>query len=140
MARAARTVPTVTVKSRHREDCKYKGDGNRIACDCPKQLVWSVRRRERRISADTCDYEKAEGKAREMEQSYELAAEDIRRSKLGLPPREPQKKIERITVEDAVSQFIATKQTENIGTRYTLTLKSAFAASLVSRSEEHTSE
>jgi site-specific recombinase XerC len=137
MARIARAVPVVVVKSRHRDDCKYRGDGNRITCSCPKQLIWSLQGKEHRISADSCDYQIAEQKARELEQSFELAAKAIRRSELGLPPEESTQKIERSTVEDAVTKFLGAKKTENIGRRHTLTLKSTFAKSLVSFCHAH---
>ena len=113
MPRTARAVPRVTVKSRHREDCKYVGDGNKITCSCPKQLVWSHHSKERRVTAETCDYEVAERKAREMEASFERAV-------TGKPA--PEKK-ESVTVEDATSRYVASKQTEGVSGRHLLTLR-----------------
>ena len=63
MPRKARAVPIVAVKSRHRDNCKFYGDGHRITCNCPKQLVWSQNSKEHRVTADTCDYEVAERKS-----------------------------------------------------------------------------
>jgi hypothetical protein len=63
--------------------------------------------------ADTCDYEAAERKAREMEQSFERAARG-----------EPEEvKAETITAEDAVTRFLAAKETEGVGSHHMLTLR-----------------
>jgi hypothetical protein len=53
---AALAVHVVAVKSRHREDCKHKDNGNKTRCSCPKQLEWCSEGKEYRMSADTCDY------------------------------------------------------------------------------------
>jgi site-specific recombinase XerD len=127
MPRIARAIPKVSVKSRHREDCKFYGDGNRITCNCPKQLVWSQNSREHRVTADTCDYETAERKAREMEQSFERAAK-------GEP--EPVKQ-DSVTVEDAIKRFIASKETEGVGARHMLTLRKTFSKDLLDYCNKH---
>jgi site-specific recombinase XerD len=127
MPRKARAIPVVIVKSRHRSKCKFYGDGHRITCNCPKQLVWSRNSKEHRVTADTCDYEVAERKAREMEQSFERAARG-----------EPAPiRIDSVTVEEAVTRFLATKQTEGVGSRHMLTLRKTFAKDLLSYCNEH---
>jgi site-specific recombinase XerD len=89
--------------------------------------VWSQNSKEHRVTADTCDYEVAERKAREMEQSFEHALR-------GEP--EPVK-VDSIMVEDAVTRFLAAKETEGVGSRYMLTLRKTFAKDLVSYCNQH---
>lgn len=127
MPRKARAIPVVAVKSRHRENCKFYGNGHRITCNCPKQLVWSKNSKEHRVTADTCDYEVAERKAREMEQSFERAARG-----------EPEAvKADTITAEDAVTRFLAAKETEGVGSRHMLTLRKTFAKDLLGYCNQH---
>ena len=64
------------------------------------------------ITADTCDYETAERKAREMELSFERAV-------TGKP--EPTKPTH--TVEDATSRYVASKETEGVGERHLMTIR-----------------
>ena len=98
MPKTARKIPVVSVKSRHRADCKRRGKNTYTRCSCPKQLVWSKNGEEHRESAETCDYEVAEKRAREKMALFERAA-------AGLP--EPE---ERITVTDAIKHFIEYKE------------------------------
>lgn len=75
LRRRRRAVPKVRVYSRHRPACRWfkKGD-DRTGCPCPKQLLYYRDGKLHRISADTCDEEKAEAKAREMMAAFEAAA------------------------------------------------------------------
>src|ERR1035441_4445685 len=72
--RKARAVPKVRIYSRHRANCKWAGDDTRIGCDCPKQLAYFRAGKLHRVSADTCDGEVAEKKARELMNGFEAAA------------------------------------------------------------------
>lgn len=122
MPRTARAVPVVNIKSRHREDCKHRRDAHHTTCDCPKQLVWNRNGKEHRITADTCDYETAERKAREMENSFDRASR-------GEP--EPAK-LDTMTVEDAVTRYLTSKRTEGVGSRHMMTLRKLFQKDLLS--------
>jgi predicted GIY-YIG superfamily endonuclease len=71
MPKTARKIPVVSVKSSHRIDCKKRGQNTYTRCSCPKQLVWSKDGEEHRESAETCDYEVAEKRAREKMAMFE---------------------------------------------------------------------
>ena len=127
--RTARSVPKVRVYSRHRNDCKWRGDDARLGCDCPKQLSWFRDAKLHRLAADTCDGEVAENKAREMMNGFEAAAKG---------ERTPLKETGTL-LEDAVKTFLETKATSGITRKHVAKLKSeleqfskfAFARGLV---------
>ena len=108
--RKARAVPKVRIYSRHRANCKWAGDDTRIGCDCPKQLAYFRAGKLHRVSADTCDGEVAEKKARELMNGFEAAAK-------GEPTPVPAGK--RTTLlDDAIKTFLDTKAKSNVSERY----------------------
>jgi len=115
MPKTARKIPVVSVKSRHRADCKRRGKNRYTRCSCPKQLVWSKNGEEHRESAETCDYEVAEKRAREKMAAFERAA-------AGLP--EPD---ERKSVSDAIMHFIEYKESRGYKHKSIAKLKLWFA-------------
>lgn len=74
--RKVRSVPRVTVYSRHGEGCKYAGKGREkeTGCGCPKWVRYYRNGQLVRKSAETCDLEKAEALARDLENGFEAAA------------------------------------------------------------------
>jgi integrase/recombinase XerD len=109
MAMRARAVPEVNVKSRHREDCKRKSDGNYITCICPKQLLYSRNGKLYRISAATNDWQIAENKARELQERFERAAKG-EPEPVATPGANGS---EEATVAEAVARYIQSKRDAN---------------------------
>src|SRR5579864_6184727 len=110
--RTTREFPKVAVYSRHRSDCKWAGDDKRMGCDCPKMLSW-YRGKLHRISAQTCDGQVAESKARQLEASFAAAAK-------GEPL--PEKKAGKL-LEDAIADFLASKETNGVTAKHVAKLK-----------------
>lgn len=109
----ARQVPKVSVYSRHRPECKWAGDESRVGCDCPKWLRWFRNGQLYRQTADTCDGEVAEGKARKLENGFEAAAN-------GKPaPEQPKGKL----LEQAVEDFLASKEARGVTAKHVAKLK-----------------
>lgn len=69
-----RSVPRVTVYSRHTKDCKRKGDSRYVSCDCPKQLTWFADGKLQRKAAGTGDITAAEKMADEQTAYFEACA------------------------------------------------------------------
>ena len=117
MAKQARQVPKVKVISRHRADCEHKSDKSYTRCTCTKALYWYADGREHIITADTNDYQIAERKASEKQQSF----------------TEP----EYVTVEGAVDLYLASKKatgyTEKSLEKLELIFKTRFAAFFAQR-------
>jgi hypothetical protein len=113
--RKARAVPKVRVYSRHRSECKWAGDDTRIGCDCPKQLTWFRDGKLHRLSADTCDGEVAEKKARELMNGFEAAAK-------GEPTPIPAGALTTL-LDDAVETFLDTKAASGVTEKHTAKLK-----------------
>lgn len=109
----ARQVPKVSVYSRHRSDCKWAGDESRVGCDCPKWLRWFRNGQLYRQTADTCDGEVAERKARQLENSFERAANGE------VTPEKPKGKL----LEDAINDFLASKEAKGITAKHVAKLK-----------------
>lgn len=107
LRRRRRAVPKVRVYSRHRPACRWfkKGD-DRTGCPCPKQLLYYRDGKLHRISADTCDEEKAEAKAREMMAAFEAAAK-------GEPTAAAIAK-ESYLIDDLIAAFIAKKSADTV--------------------------
>src|SRR5438552_9471440 len=115
----ARTVPKVKVYSRHRTGCKWEGKSERLSCDCPKQLIWHRDGKLNRVSAETCDGEVAEGKARDIENDFERAA-----SGKEVEPEPERGKL----LEDAINLFIASKRQTGITEKHIKKLVCELAA------------
>lgn len=109
----ARQVPKVSVYSRHRSDCKWAGDESRVGCDCPKWLRWFRNGQLYRQTADTCDGEIAERKARQLESSFERAANGE------ITPEKPKGKL----LEEAVTDFLASKEARGVTAKHVAKLK-----------------
>jgi integrase/recombinase XerD len=109
----ARAVPRVTVYSRHRTGCKWIGKEEKIGCDCPKHLRWYRNGSMHRQTADTCDGEVAERKARDLEASFEAAAN-------GTPA--PVKTTGKL-LDDAVADFLKTKEQSGVSEKHLGKLK-----------------
>lgn len=109
----ARQVPKVSVYSRHRSDCKWAGDESRVGCDCPKWLRWFRNGQLYRQTADTCDGEIADRKARQLENSFERAANGE------LVPEKPKGKL----LEEAIDDFLASKEARGITAKHVAKLK-----------------
>lgn len=110
--KATREVPKVAVYSRHRANCKWAGDDRRLGCDCPKMLSW-YRGKLHRISAQTCDGQVAESKARELEAGFKAAAR-------GEPL--PKKKAGKL-LEDAVADFLRSKEQNGVTAKHVAKLR-----------------
>ena len=113
-------MPIVNVRTEHRKDyygveengkrlksgtlitkgCKWT-DSTRNACSCPKLLIWSDNGKRRKEAAGN-DEQEAYRRAREKQANLQAIAE-------GKP--EPEK-ITRVTIADAVEQFLKTKRDE----------------------------
>ncbi len=106
LRRRSREVPKVNVYSRHTSNCKWSGKDRKIGCPCPKQLVWYRDGKLYRVSADTCDGEVAEGKAREMANGFAAAAK-------GEPTAAPVAK-ESYLIDDLVAAFVAKKSADSV--------------------------
>src|SRR5580698_8277293 len=104
MKRRQRAVPKVKVVSRHRPDCKWRGDYKRIGCDCPKNLFYYRAGKQHWDSAQTCDGEVAEKAARDLMDSFEAAAKG--------EPTAPTTKGESFLIADLVDAFIAKKNSD----------------------------
>lgn len=109
----ARQVPKVSVYSRHRSDCKWAGDESRVGCDCPKWLRWFRNGQLYRQTADTCDGEVAERKARQLENSFERAANGE------ITPQKPKGKL----LEEAINDFLASKEARGVTAKHVAKLK-----------------
>ena len=109
----ARQVPKVSVYSRHRSDCKWAGDESRVGCDCPKWLRWFRNGQLYRQTADTCDGEVAERKGRQLENSFERAANGE------VTPEKPKGKL----LEEAINDFLASKEAKGITAKHVAKLK-----------------
>lgn len=116
----ARAVPVVNVRTEHRRDyygvdengkrlkngtiitngCKWT-DSTRNSCSCPKLLIWSENGKRHKAAAGN-DEQDAYRRAREKQANLQAIAE-------GKP--EPEK-ITRVTIADAVEQFLKTKRDE----------------------------
>src|SRR5258708_7423594 len=107
ITRRRREVPKVRVYSRHRPVCRWfkKGD-DRTGCPCPKQLVYYREGKLHRTTADTCDGDKADAKAREMMAAFEAAAN-------GEPTAAPVEK-ETYIIDDLVAAFVADKRADKL--------------------------
>ncbi len=66
MAKVAQRVPTVSVKARHRGDCRHKRNPLRLDCQCPKMLSWSRDGKLHRKATEV-DAEAATQQAKKME-------------------------------------------------------------------------
>ena len=106
LRRRRREVPKVNVYSRHTNTCKWSGKDRKIGCPCPKQLVWYRDGKLYRVSADTCDGEVAEGKAREMANGFAAAAKG--------EPTAPTTAKESYLIDDLVTAFVAKKSADSI--------------------------
>lgn len=106
LRRRRREVLKVNVYSRHTSDCKWSGKDRKIGCPCPKQLVWYRDGKLYRVSADTCDGEVAEGKAREMANGFAAAAK-------GEPTAAPVAK-ESYLIDDLVVAFVGKKSADSV--------------------------
>jgi site-specific recombinase XerD len=102
--RKRRDVPKVKVYSRHTRLCKLTKD-TKIACNCPKSLVFWRNGKLHRVSAETVDRHAAEAKAREMENAFAAAAKG--------EPTAPIKG-ESFLIEDLVEAFIAKKAGDDV--------------------------
>ncbi len=116
----ARAVPVVNVRTEHRKDyygvdengkrlksgtlttkgCKWT-DSTRNSCSCPKLLIWSEGGKRHKEAAGN-DEEEAYRRARAKQANFQAIAE-------GKP--EPEK-ITRVTIADAIEQFLQTKRDE----------------------------
>jgi integrase/recombinase XerD len=113
--KTARAIPNVQVYARHRPDCRLVRFHKKIGCDCPKQLTWFRDGKLHRLSADTCDSEVAERKAREMTVGFEAAAK-------GEPVPTPVGA--RMTLlDDAVKVFIDTKAASGVTEKHVAKLR-----------------
>jgi len=104
--RRVRAVPKVHAVSRHRKDCRWFGSYKRIGCDCPKDLLYYRAGKLHRDSAQTCDGEVAEKKARDMMAAFEAAAK-------GEPTAPPTAK-ESFLIADLVNAFVAKKTADSV--------------------------
>ncbi len=103
--RKRREVPKVKVYSRHTRLCKLTKD-TKIACNCPKSLVFWRDGKLHRVSAETNDRHAAEQKARELENNFEAAAK-------GQPTASPIKS-ESFLIGDLVDAFVAKKNGDDV--------------------------
>lgn len=110
--KTTRETPKVAVYSRHRAGCKWAGDDRRLGCDCPKMLSW-YRGKLHRISAQTCDGQVAEGKARDLEAGFKAAVK-------GEPL--PEKKTGKL-LEDAMADFLRGKEQNGITAKHVAKLR-----------------
>lgn len=94
---------TVTVYKRHRAECGHRDDRTYRRCNCRIWLEWNHDGERSRQSAKTRSWGQAQKLARSIELRYEQAA-------LGKKP-EPG---EAVTVEKAISLFIAAKTGEGL--------------------------
>jgi integrase/recombinase XerD len=108
--------PVVKVLSRHSAGCHRADDKTYTRCQCPKRLEWRQDGQRRRVSAGTSDVNVATHKAAEM-------TEQFRRAALNLP--EPEIHHNKVSVTQAVSQFLATKGQE-VGGRHSDKLTQIF--------------
>src|SRR5690348_1066861 len=93
----------LSIYTRHYPPCKQT-DIHHRRCKCPKwiQGVLDPSKPALRQSAKTRSWERAEQECRRLEQEYE----DVKTNGRPAP--------QRITIEDAVSQFISAKQSEGL--------------------------
>jgi site-specific recombinase XerD len=104
--RLRRAVPRVNVYSRHTPNCKWAGKDRRIGCACSKQLVYYRDGKLHRISADTCDGEVAEAKARSMMSAFAAAAK-------GEPTPTPAVNSSYL-IDELVKAFVAKKSADSV--------------------------
>jgi hypothetical protein len=114
-------VPTYTVISRHSADCPDKSKGqNYVKCDCKKHIaVYDPRitnpiERQSTIPARTRDYQIAERIAVAYRDQHD--PDKVRAAEAEAKVKAMQEKSEsqNVTIEKAVSMFIAAKRKEGI--------------------------
>jgi integrase/recombinase XerD len=116
---------SLSVYTRHYHPCRQT-DINHRRCKCPKwiQGVLDPAKPALRQSAKTRSWEKAEQECRRLEKQYEEALEN------GKPAPE------KITIENAVKQFIVAKTNEGLQEQTIYKLKLIFEKRLVSWTKE----
>jgi integrase/recombinase XerD len=96
-------IPVITVFVRHGVDCPHFGDEFFKRCQCWKHLRWTEDGRQLRKASKQRTWAGAERVKREMELSFENAAAG-----------KPAQSEEAVSVERAVSLFLADKQGQNV--------------------------
>ncbi len=101
--RARSSCLIVTVWTRHYDDCQHRDDRNHRRCSCPKHLNWSFAGKQFRQSVKSTSWEIATRKAGAVDVEYH-------QRELGEQP----KPREAVTVEQAVSGYLADKRSQQL--------------------------
>lgn len=113
-------IPTVKLYTRHSIKCSHCGDPNFKACKCPKWIYCNHCGKDRRFSAKTRSWKKAEKLKREIEDELDPIQAEITRLKNLQRPGQ-------ITISNAVETYLSDVKARNLAlrtqTNYGVTLR-----------------
>jgi integrase/recombinase XerD len=98
---------TVSVYTRHSEICDKKADSTWRRCRCMKWLYVNENGSRQQVSAKTRSWDRAQDKARELEEKAKLRAAAASRADI------PEPKNELTTAEQAVKEYLEDKRQQN---------------------------
>jgi integrase/recombinase XerD len=103
------TTATTRVYPRHSPKCSKSSDPNCRRCKCPKWIYIYRDGKDRRVSARTRSWERAEQRARDIED----ASDPVRRLQRELEAAKQQADSERVTIGSALERWVASKSKKN---------------------------
>jgi len=98
---------TVSVYTRHGEVCDKKADSTWRRCRCMKWLYVNENGKRRQVSGGTRSWDRAQEKARELEDEAKRRAAAAARAEMAEP------KNELMTAEEAVEEYLEDKRQQN---------------------------
>lgn len=100
---------TISVYTRHLSNCSKKSDPHWKRCKCVKYLYLLRDGKNTTISAKTRSWEKAEGEAREIRDSWDPVKQKLR----DLGKLEQAKELGEITIAGALDRWLTTVKSES---------------------------
>ena len=114
---------TVSVYTRHGEVCDKKADSTWRRCRCMKWLYVNENGKRRQVSAGTRSWDRAQEKARELEDEAKRRAAAAARAEMAEP------KNELMTAEKPLKNTSKISANKTVNRRPSKSLKSSFASS-----------
>jgi site-specific recombinase XerD len=111
------TTTTISVLTRHSRTCPKRKDRYWRRCNCRKALYIYENGHDQIISARTRSWEQAERFARTLQEERDPAAIEVRRIREREAAKEAVATAKNITVESALTQYVASLKAATTGTR-----------------------